>query len=107
MFSKRSLEGYTLIDHRESPGIRPEDVAHIPDAIAVGPGRRFESAHITCSHCQRGVVLNPLRTRERGYCRKCDKYICDLCTAELHNTGICRPYVQFVDELLEAAARRS
>jgi hypothetical protein len=104
-FSKRSLEGYALIDHRESPGLTPEDAAICPDGIPVGRGQLFESAFITCSHCQRGVVLNPDRTRERGYCRKCDKYICDQCTAALHNTGICRPYAQLVDEILEAALK--
>jgi hypothetical protein len=101
-FSKRSLEGEMMIDHRESPGLRPEDVAHIPGAIAVGKGQLFESAIISCSHCPRIVVLNPDRSRERGYCRKCDDYICDFCTEELHRTGVCRTWVQVIDEILEA-----
>jgi hypothetical protein len=105
MFWKRSLEGYALIDHRESPGLTPEDVAHAPGAIPVGKGQKFESAFITCSHCQRCVILRPDRTRDRGHCRKCDKYLCDECTAELHKTGICRPTAQIVDEILEAAIK--
>ncbi len=106
MFSKRSLEGYILIDHRESPGITPEDVAHVPGAIAVGKGQLFESAFVSCSHCSSLIVLNPDRSRERGHCRKCDEYICDLCTEELFNTGICRSRAQIIDELLEAAVRQ-
>jgi hypothetical protein len=105
MFSKRSLEGYTMIDHRESPGITPEEAAQCPGTIPVGKGTMFESPFITCSHCQRGVVLNPDRSRPRGYCHKCDKYICDQCTAELFNTGVCRPIAQVVDEILEAAVK--
>lgn len=105
MFSKRSLEGYLMIDHRMSPGISQEDVAHVPDAIAVGKGQLFESATNECSHCQRGIILNPLRTRERGYCHKCDKYICTACSLLLHLSGICRPYQQLVDEIYERIAK--
>ena len=45
-------------------------------------GGLFEAATTTCSHCQRIVVLNPDRTRERGYCRKCVHYICDECVTK-------------------------
>ncbi len=34
-----------------------------------------------CKHCGGVVVLNPLRTRAREYCRLCDRYICDGCAA--------------------------
>lgn len=59
LLTQRSREGYLMIDDRASGG------------------GLFESATITCSHCQTVVVLNPLRTRARGFCRKCDHYICD------------------------------
>src|SRR5215469_760102 len=99
MFSKRSLEGYIEIDHRESPGITPEQAAATGFVcLPVGKGMRYQSAMNACSHCQRRVVLNPNRTRERGYCPKCDKYLCDLCEAARVKTGVCRPFVQIVDE---------
>ena len=75
-FSKRSLEGELTIDNRLSGGAL------------------FESATITCCHCQRIVVLNPNRTRPRNHCRKCDKYECDECAA----VGECRPFKRIQDE---------
>lgn len=82
MRNKRSQEGYLLVDNRAS-----------------GQGM-VESPTITCSHCQRVVVLNPLRTRERGYCPKCDSYICDECEAVRVASGFeCRPMKQVFDEL--------
>jgi len=78
MKTKRTHEGYLLIDNRFGPGVTEEFIRSTgKDAPIVGEGAMFESATITCSHCQVVVVLNPLRTRERGYCRKCDHYICD------------------------------
>ena len=59
MRSKTSHEGYLLIDDR------------------AGGGRLFESATVTCAHCQVTFLRNPLRARPRGYCRNCDAYICD------------------------------
>ena len=84
MSSLRRLEGYLLIDHSASPGTR-----------GVPEGKCFESPTVTCSHCQTIVVLNALRTRSRGYCSKCDAYICDGCTA----LGECRPFMaQYTDK---------
>jgi hypothetical protein len=66
MRSLRSLEGYLLIDNRCS-----------------GEGMQ-EHAVLTCSHCHRQIIVNPLRTRERNHCRKCHAYVCDNpgCNAE-------------------------
>lgn len=89
MLSKRSLEGYLLIDHR-----------------ATGIGGMVESATLTCSHCQRQVVLNPARTRERHYCPKCDHYVCDGCEAvRVASGGACRTYKQIMDDF-ETAVRK-
>lgn len=71
MRSARSLEGYLLIDNRCSGG----GVQEVPVA--------------TCSHCHAQVILNPLRTRERSFCRKCFAYVCDRpqcveCNGSLH-----------------------
>lgn len=90
---KRSHEGYLMIDHRAT---------RVPGAPVF-----FESATITCSHCQRVVVLNPDRSRSRGYCPKCDHYICDECeAARVASGGACRPFEQIIEETQEAAVRR-
>jgi hypothetical protein len=49
---------------------------------------------LTCAHCNRVVVLHPLRERERSWCSKCDAYICDSagCNAE------CFPTAQALDQ---------
>lgn len=95
-------EGYLLIDHRNSPGL-PEAAAH---ALGVPAGSvTFECGILTCNHCQRGVILNPDRTRERGFCPKCSKYICDLCNLARVQTGECNPIAKQVDEAQEQVAR--
>lgn len=100
MKSKRSLEGYLLIDHRNSPGI-PDWMARRAGIPAKG---LFEAAIITCAHCQTGVVLNPQRTRERAYCAKCDRYLCDTCGAIMGQTKECRSMARRLDELQERVA---
>ena len=78
MNSKKRHEGYLLIDHSNSPGIDPSIARaagfEVPD---VRPGQKFETATITCSHCQAMVIMNPSRVRPRNYCSRCDHYICD------------------------------
>ena len=106
MHSKRSHEGYLLIDHRESPGV-PDALlrtigAELPQGAGVG---MFEAPTITCSHCQTVLILNPLRTRERAYCQKCDHYICDGCGAALAASGVCKPFRQLIEETQEQAAQ--
>lgn len=51
--------GYLMVDNRASGG------------------KLVEMPTLTCAHCQKIVVLNPERKRTRGYCRKCDAFICD------------------------------
>lgn len=104
MVSKRRLEGEVLIDHRDSPGSNPL-LAHALGLPHVPGGTRYESAVIGCSHCQRQVFLNPDRSRERGYCRKCDRYICDQCTTIMAETRECVPMKKILDEAQEAAFR--
>lgn len=93
-----------MIDHRFSPGI-PADLLHAAGlsrvATAVGPDRLWESATVTCLHCNTVVILNPERTRPRGYCAKCDGYVCDSpgCGME------CRPFAKLLDEVQAAAAK--
>lgn len=81
MSGQSRKEGYLLIDQR-----------------AAGLGM-FESGTYICSHCQSTIVKNSARVRERGFCRKCDSYICDACEAHRAMTGVCRPYIQRIDEI--------
>ena len=91
MFTQRSREGYLLIDHSDSPGVTAEFVQR--RAPVVGAGQKYESGTITCLHCNAIVILNPMRTRPRGFCRRCDGYVCDnpWCNSE------CRPFKQLLD----------
>lgn len=106
MFSKRELEGYLEIDHRESPGITPELAAKVGrGTIPVPAGQIFKAATFNCSHCETLVVINPKRIRARGYCPKCDHDVCDFCEGERIRTGVCRPMKQIIEEFQEAAVK--
>ncbi len=94
MPSLRRREGYLEINHRFSPG-----TSEVPG------GTVLEAATITCSHCQTVLIVNPLRNRERGYCGKCDHYVCDGCEAVRVSTGECRTMAKVFDELEKAVHR--
>lgn len=103
-FSQRRREGYLLIDHRAGCGL--DGVTLPAGAIPVKAGATFESATVTCSHCQNVVVLNPDRSRSRGYCPKCDHFVCDGCeAARVASGGFCKPFNQLADEVQERALR--
>lgn len=92
MSSKRSQEGYVLIDHRNSPGITPEFLAaNRIDAPAVGAGQVFESALSVCHGCGAQIILNPNRSRPREWCMVHDGYLCDSCAVTRKLTGSCVP----------------
>jgi hypothetical protein len=101
MTSKRSQEGYLLLDNRNTPGV-PDDL--LP-GMPAGAGRGlFEAPTYTCSHCQTVVILNPLRNRDRPYCASCDHYICDRCKCiQVASGGTCKSFKQVIDEVQEAA----
>ena len=104
MPSKRSHEGYLLIDHRAGPGISAEQAAR----AGLPPGSHcgiFEAPTYTCRHCQRVVVINPLRTRDREYCPGCNHYICDDCGRVRSHTGRCLTFEQAMYEMQLAADR--
>jgi hypothetical protein len=99
MKTQRTHEGWVMVDHRDSPGMGPR-------GSPLGAGSIFEAATYTCSHCQRVVVVNPMRTRERGYCAKCDARVCDECEgARVHSGGVCVPFERIADEALERAVK--
>lgn len=92
---KNRREGYLLIDHTFSPGV-PEGFAKsagfdVPD---VAGGMMYESAVVTCLHCNSNIILNPDRKRPRGYCAKCDGYICDKSQCQE-----CKPHVKTMEKL--------
>lgn len=98
--------GYLEIDHRDSPGLTPADVAGMPGAVAVAGGQRLEADVQQCSHCQRAVVLNPGRVRARAVCTKCMHFICDGCDAiRLASGGACVPFKQVLDRAATIAEK--
>lgn len=103
-FSKRSLEGELYIDHSAGPGLTLEEVGHF-NAPAVAKGEVYESAILVCGHCQAAIILNPNRSRDRGWCAKCDHYMCDDCTELAHVTLECRSFERLRDTVLEWAER--
>jgi len=101
--SKRSYEGEFMVDHRFTPGL-PDEM--MPKGMPPRSGQGlFEAPTFSCSHCPQVVVMNPLRTRERIYCRKCDHYLCDRCGAIMKVTKVCKTYEQFLGETQEKAFR--
>lgn len=95
--SLRAGGGYLQIDHRDSPGLTPADVAAVPGALVAPGGEVLERDVKQCSHCQRGIVLHPLRIRDRGYCGKCDSYVCDACETIRVKSGDCVPFAKVLD----------
>lgn len=66
----------------------------IVDERASG-GKLMEFPTLTCQHCNMIVVLNNLRTRPRGHCTRCSRYICDDCM----KLGECN----YVEEMIDLA----
>lgn len=90
------------IDNRHAP---VDDATMVALGYVPGSGRGvYESATYTCSHCNCVVVIEPKRTRERGYCRKCDQRICDPCNALKAMNFECLPMKKLADDVQEAAA---
>lgn len=107
MNSLRSQEGYLLVDHRYSPGIPDETAikAGIP-AGAAGADTVFEAATFTCADCEKVVIINRKRTRPRGYCPKCNHYLCDECEAiRFASGGECRNLKNYAEELRNQRAK--
>lgn len=100
--SKRSQEGYLLVDHRNSPGISEADLTPELRARGFAASRGVhEAPTLRCCHCGTIVILNPDRKRARHYCAKCDHYVCDNPTCVL----VCTPLMQTVEAVQEEAAK--
>ena len=80
--------GYMLVDNRNAGDLPP------------GTVRFLEAPTYTCTHCQRVVVMNPERKRERYKCQGCNHMICDGCAAIRAAGGPCRTFSQVIDEYL-------
>jgi hypothetical protein len=74
--------------------------------LPAGVLTHFEADTYTCSHCERVVIMNPDRKRERYKCNGCSHHICDECAAKKVAGGGCRTYAQFIDELQERDLRQ-
>lgn len=94
-----------MTDHRESPGM--SDSAVVPHGLPMGAGRGlFESSTFTCADCHKVVINNPDRTRPRGYCPKCDHYLCDYCESiRFASGGECKNLKMRIDRYLNELAK--
>lgn len=91
MKSQRAQEGWLYFENRHAPA---PDNSH-----PVFSGAVVECPTYTCSHCNRVVIMNPDRVRERAFCGKCSHRICDQCEAvRVASGGECKPFVQLLDE---------
>lgn len=102
-----SYEGYLMIDHRASPGLPANfyDGMRYKGLVAE-EGKLAESAVLVCRHCQRHVIKNLDRTRQRGYCRKCDGYVCDFCELNMRAADyVHTPFKKLIDEAYDIMAK--
>jgi hypothetical protein len=96
-----------MVDHRSTQGLDEAMVRMMGLPSGAGCGL-FEAPTITCNHCKTVFLVNPLRTRERAYCRGCDHYICDPCGAARAAAGnVCRTFDEIVEEIQEAALKQT
>lgn len=68
-------------------------------------GTLEERPVVTCAHCQRQIALQPLRTRDRFECPRCDKYLCDPCAVLYRKTDECANFKRHLDQVERAAFR--
>lgn len=109
---RRRQEGYLLVDNSfavrnaPNPYLSEADLARARAAgcdVSTATVPRYESATITCSHCNTLVVLRPDRTRPREYCPACDAYVCDSCGYLRSRGQTCLPMVKRLDILQKRA----
>lgn len=86
---------------------QPTNLGYLQSDNRAAGGGNFEAATYTCTHCQRVVVLNPDRKRERYKCRGCNHLICDDCAVARTAGAPCRTFAQLADEVMTAAEKMS
>lgn len=85
----------------------PRGLGHLQvDNRPAGHGM-FEADTYTCTHCNRVVVLNPHRVRERYKCAGCTHHICDECAAKKAAGAACKTFLQRIDEIRAQAERQA
>lgn len=87
--NKQAREGWLQVDDRASGGQNQE----------------FRTQ--TCNHCHAVVIMNPERIRPRGFCRRCDSYLCDACEAARQVTLTCRTMDEITDDYLTAVEKQT
>ena len=104
VFQQNAHEGEIWVSHKASPGLT-EGQARLfgYNPADCKEGKIFEAAILTCSHCDRRVIKNPDRMRERATCLHCSNhYICDWCDADRRRPDyVHRPFQQVKDLVLE------
>lgn len=91
-------DGELMMDHRAGPGLTEEEARIFGMPFAPPGGKLVHAPTLGCYHCGGVQLMNPYRTRERGYCKPCDHYICDLCNVRRKEADyIHRPFTQLVD----------
>lgn len=85
----------------------PRGLGYLEVDNRAGGGRLFEADTYTCTHCNRVVVMNPERKRERYKCQGCRHHICDECAAKKISGEPCRTMDQRIDELRAQAVRQA
>lgn len=100
MPSLKRHDGELTIDHRAGRGLTAEECRAfgMPD-VPLKDGSMVSMATVGCNHCGGVWLVNHYRTRERHYCKKCDKYLCDLCAAV---TALPNYVHRTIDELTDA-----
>lgn len=78
MATLRRHEGYVFLDRGISPQMARLGIDEMPC--------------FTCPHCSYVVIMNAKRTRPRGYCAKCDHWVCD----KVGCNAACNPIVRDV-----------
>lgn len=95
-----------MINHKDSPGLSDDIV--VAAGMPPGSGRGlFEAPFAKCHCCQTMLIINPLRTRERGYCPIHDKYACDWCHEKRITTGVCKSFDEIADEFIENEIKKT
>jgi hypothetical protein len=96
-----------ILTDAQPRGLGYYEVDNRAAGLPAGETKYFEADTYTCSHCERVVILNPERKRERYKCGGCSHHICDDCAAKKVAGGGCRTYAQFIDELRERDLRQT
>jgi len=110
VFRKSDRDGEMIIDNREAPNFTVQEAIDGGRSVLIQHNfpKLLKMATYTCYHCDRVVIKNPLRTRNRHWCPQCDHEICDdPCAVALKLTGECRCRPKRVDEHMKKYSQPS